>query len=125
MPDPRVEKLENDIALMRAAFEAFVREQALTLRELKHGVDTVNGHVADVLMEIGTVPDHRYREADRLTVTKRLHKLENDASASQIAQEALRRTKDQAWTRGQKIGLFAFAAVGALGVLLRLVGVGG
>ncbi len=135
MPDPRVERLEKEIDELRHEITGFIRVMTIDVKELKHGVDQVNGHVADVLTEIGTVPDHRYRKADRRTVTDRLHTLENDKQAARIAAEALKaaaETRAQAveaveqarsrqWTRGQKIFLFLFAAIGALGVLVSLV----
>ena len=128
MPDPRVEKLEQEIADLRADIGGFVQTQhtqTRTLERMEDSLGKVNGHVADVLYELGGAPDHRFREKDRPTIRSRIHKLENDASAAEIAHEALRRAKTQAFTRGQKIGLFTFGAISAVGVLLRLAGVGG
>ncbi len=120
--DPsRVERLENEIDEMRKDMAVFIREATLSFKELRLGVDQVNGHVADVLMEIGTVPDHRYRNTERRTVTDRLHKLENDSAAAKIAAVALKAseetramTREQAWTKRQKIALFIIAVVGAV-----------
>ncbi len=135
MQDPRVERLEREIADLRKEMsglmghdelKAFMEFAKSELKDLKIGVDAVNGHVADVLLEIGTVPDHRYREADRLTVTKRLHMLENDSAAAKIAGAALasaEASKAQAWTRWQKIALFVIAVVGMILGILAALGV--
>ncbi len=121
MDPSRVERLENEIDEMRKDMAVFIREATLSFKELRLGVDQVNGHVADVLMEIGTVPDHRYRNTERRTVTDRLHKLENDSAAAKIAAVALKAseetramTREQAWTKRQKIALFIIAVVGAV-----------
>ncbi len=134
-PDHRVERLEREIADLRKEMSglmshdelrAFMEFAKSELKDLKLGVDTVNGHVADVLMELGTVPDHRYREPSRLTVTNRLHKLENDSASARIAGAALaaaEASKEQAWTRWQKIALFLIAVVGMILGILAAVGV--
>ncbi len=119
VPDPRVEILEKAIAELRLDVRG-------DLRELKNGLETLNGHVADVLVELGTVPDRRYREPDRPTVTKRLHKLENDSASAKIAGAALaaaEASKEQAWTRWQKIALFLIAVVGMILGILAAIGV--
>ncbi len=124
VPDPRVEKLEQEIGELRREIGGFIGRADSDLRELKHGIDQVNGHVADVLYEIGTVPDHRYRDPERLTVTKRLHQLENDKDAAKMmtaALEQIRTSKLQGWTRLQKIGLFGFASVGCVVAIIGLV----
>ncbi len=123
-----MEKLEGQMLALREEFVAYRSEQKIALKDLQASVDNVNGHIADVLMEVGDAPDHRFREKDRLTLRTRVHKLENDSAAASIAQTALEKANElrgQAWTRGQKLGLFAFAFVGALGVVLRVFGVGG
>ncbi len=133
MQDPkRVEKLEQEIADLRGQLGSFVNTQTRTLERVEDALGKVNGHVADVMYELGGAPDHKFREKDRPTIRSRLHNLENDKNASRIASEALAKAsetldeaKKQAWTRGQKIGLFVFAAVGAVGIILNLAGVGG
>ncbi len=133
--DPRIERLDREIAELRKEMSGLMSHDELRgfmefakseLKDLKTGVDTVNGHVADVLLELGTVPDHRYREPDRLTVTKRLHMLENDSAAARIAGAALasaEASKAQAWTRWQKIALFLIAVVGMILGILAAVGI--
>ncbi len=147
MQDPRrMEQLEAAIAALRSESSLFATEVKLALTELKRDVGQVNGHVADVLAEVGTVPDHRYREADRRTVTNRLHKLENDNAAAKTAHAALEASeqarsqaiaameqsrlqaeeaKKHRWSTLQKIGLFAIAFSGTVIALLGLIGVGG
>lgn len=148
MADPRrVERLEAEIHEIRkqlsvlmdhGELSAFIDHAKGELKDLKVGVDTVNGHVADVLSEIGTVPDHRYREQDRETITKRLHKLENDSNAARIAQTALKESRAaqeearaaanearrHAWSSWQKSALFIFAGIGTLLAVLNALGVG-
>ncbi len=119
MPDPRVEILEKAIAELRADVRG-------DLRDLKAGLEEVNGHIADVLVELGTVPDRRYREPDRPTVTKRLHKLENDSEAARVAGAALaaaESSKAQAWSAWQKTALFVIAVVGMILGILAAIGV--
>lgn len=127
MQDPRrVEILEQQIAEISRQLGAFIDDARTELKDLKIGVDTVNGHVADVLMELGTVPDHRYRESDRLTVTKRLHMLENDSAAAKIAGAALasaEASKKQAWSAWQKTALFVIALVGMILGILAAIGI--
>ncbi len=119
MPAPesrRVQQLEAEIAALRE-----------DVKQVKLGVDQVNGHIADILSEIGGAPDRDYRDTERPTMRKRLHELENDKAAARIATQvldAIEQSKSQAWTRGQKIGLFAFACVGCLIAILNLIGVG-
>ncbi len=134
-PDPRVERLEKEIDELRHEITGFIRVMTIDVKELKHGVDQVNGHVADVLTEIGTVPDHRYRNSDRRTVTDRLHTLENDKQSARIAAEALKaaaetraqaveavnQAKTRQLTRFQKVFLFIFAGIGALGTVIGIV----
>ncbi len=118
-PKERVEQLERQIAELRQDVRG-------DLRDLKTGLEQVNGHIADVLMELGTVPDRRYREPDRLTVTRRLHKLENDSASARIAGAALasaEASKAQAWTRWQKIALFIIAVVGMILGILAAIGI--
>ncbi len=127
MTDPRrVEILEQAIAEMRQTMSDFQAAARSDLKDLKAGIEQVNGHVADVLMELGTVPDHRYREPSRLTVTNRLHKLENDSASARIAGAALaaaEASKEQAWTRWQKIALFVIAVVGMILGILAAIGI--
>ncbi len=142
-----MERLEAEMAEIRKQLSVLMDHGELTafidhakeqLRELKVGVDTVNGHVADVLSEIGTVPDHRYREQDRLTITKRLHKIENETAAAKIAQTALKESRvaqeearaavadarRHAWSSWQKTALFIFAGIGTAIAVLNSLGVG-
>lgn len=124
MPDPRVEKLEKDIAALQQRCDEFFSNSGVTLAELKRGIETVNGHVADVLYELGGAPDHRFRKPDRPSIRDRLHVLENDRQAARIAGaalEAAQASRDASWGKWQKIGLFAFAGIGALGTIFSLV----
>jgi hypothetical protein len=141
-----VEQLEAAIAALRTESSLFATEVKLALAEIKGDVKQVNGHVADVLAEVGTVPDHRYREPDRMTVTKRLHALENDQAAAKAAHAALvaaEQAREQAiaamnqsrkqaeeasnhrWSALQKIGVFAISISATVIALLGLLGVGG
>ncbi len=141
-----MEQLEQAIAAQRSEFALFATEMKLAVSELTRDVRQVNGHVADVLAEVGTVPDHRYREHDRMTVTKRLHALENDRAAAKAAEAALvaaeqareqaiaamNQSREQAeeasrhrWSTLQKIGVFLIAIAGTVIALLGLLGVGG
>ncbi len=126
MPDRRVELLEQSIRELRDDVSLFIKETGRTLSKLEQGVEQVNGHVADVLSEIGTVPDHRYRESNRQTITGRLHKLENDSNAAEIAKEALKQASESrahGWSRGQKIGAFVLLCVGTVIGILNAAGV--
>ncbi len=128
MPDPRVEQLEREIRELRAEVSKFIVQAKIDLRDLNAGVGQVNGHIADLMLEVGDAPDHRFRKTDRETIRDRLHRLENDRDAAAIAHAALEAasaSKAQAWTRWQKIWLFIFAAFGSLLALLRILGIGG
>ncbi len=119
MPDPRVQELEKSIAELRADVRG-------DLRDLKAVIDQVNGHIADLMLEIGDAPDHRYREPGRPTLRSRVHTLENDRAAVQIAQQVLKQhqeQKGQQWTRWQKIALFLIAVVGMILGILAAIGV--
>ncbi len=131
MPAPdakRVEQLEREIRELRAEVSGFIVQAKIDLRDLTSGVAGVNGHIEDLMLEVGDAPDHRFRKGDRETIRDRLHRLENDRDAAQIAHaalEAAQASKAQAWTRWQKIWLFIFAVIGAAIGVLRLLGIGG
>lgn len=106
-----------------------------SLKEVHWKLDHVTEEVDAIRAEIGpTLPDLGQREG-RLTVQGRLHVLENDAAAAKLAkahleatekakeqaQEAERRARDQHWTRLQKVGLFLFAAIGAMGTAVSML----
>jgi hypothetical protein len=124
VPDPRVQALERAIEELSREFGSYTAQAKIDMTELKHSVAQVNGHIADLMMEVGEAPDHRYREAGRPTIRSRLHVLENDKATLAVATQALKEARNNNWTRAQKTGLFAFAFIGALGVLTRLFGLG-
>ncbi len=119
MPDPRVQELERAIAELRADVRG-------DLKDLKSVVDQVNGHIADLMLEVGDAPDHRYRESGRPNLRSRVHALENDRAAVKIAEaviKAAEEEKGQQWTRWQKIALFLIAVVGMILGILAAIGV--
>ena len=83
-------------------------------------VDQINGSVSAIMREIGGVPDPEFREPDRKTIRARIHELENDRAV----EKAIRNSYDRAWSRWQKIALFAIAVAGSVMALLGLLGVG-
>lgn len=81
-----------------------------------------------VVAELGGAPDTATR-GPRDTIRWRLHQLENSAYAAEYAQEALKAAEaarqaaaEKQWSVTQKIGLFVFAGIAALGTILRLAG---
>lgn len=54
----------------------------------------------------------------------RVHKLENDSAAASAAHAALaafQQMRGQTWTRKERLGLFLFAGVGAVGTIISVV----
>ncbi len=124
MQDPRVERLEQEIESLRSLLTGFISTATNSLNNLTRGVEQVNGHIADLKLEVGDVPDHKYRRPDRPTLNSRMELMENESAATKIAHAALsqsREAKAHAWTVWQKAGLFAFAAMGAIAAAFSLV----
>jgi len=103
------------------------RELRETLRQIQDNqerigekVDHINGSVTAIMLEIGGVPDPRFRESDRPSMRHRLHDLENDRAV----ERAIRNSYDRAWTKTQKTFLFAFSFAGFVFGLLAVFGVG-
>ncbi len=129
MPDPRVERLEQEIESLRALLTGFISTATNSLNNLTRGVEQVNGHIADLKLEVGDVPDHKYRNPNRPTVNSRLSIMEDESAATRIAHAALseaRETKAHAWTRAQKIAVFIIlvisTAIALAGLVHNLVG---
>lgn len=83
--------------------------------------------VAALEYEVGGAPKVAMR-GSRKSMRDRLHDLETDreaARAARVALEAATTIRQAAWTRGEKVALFVFAAVAAGASLLRLFGFGG
>jgi hypothetical protein len=98
-----------------------------TLVVIREKVETTNGHVDDLLAEVGRVPLIAAR-GTRPTITDRIHAVE--ATMTPVAIEAavhraLDARRNTAWTRGQKATLFLFAALASVTGLLRFLGYGG
>ena len=96
------------------------RETHDILDQIIAKVDQINGSVTAIMVEIGGVPDPEFRDPDRKSIRKRLHALENDRAV----EKAIRNSYDRAWSRWQKIALFAIALAGFVVALLGLLGVG-
>ena len=104
-------ELYEQLAVLQDGQEAIVRR-----------LDQMNGTVSDVLLEIGGVPHRTYREPDRKTIRRRLHDLENDAVAAQIAHAALESAQrlhvdatERRFTKREKIAALLCAAIVAAG----------
>lgn len=106
-----------------------------SLKELHWKLDGVVEDVNALKAELGpTLPNLGQREG-RLTIQGRLHVLENDSAAAKLATANMQRTeqaraeavaaerraRDQHWTRLQKIGLFLFAFIGAMGTAVSML----
>jgi len=88
----------------------------VALTEVRTDIKYMNGTVADLVAEIGSVPPSNAR-GGRSTLRDRLHVIENDNAAAKAAEAALA----QAWGKGAKVALFVFAIVGAAGTVVSLV----
>ena len=71
----------------------------------------------DVIIEIGGAPDQRGRDPERLSVRRRLHKLESDRAAADAATAAVRAATElrqsaheKRFSRREKIGGLLLAA---------------
>lgn len=98
-----------------------------TLAVIRFKVEQTNGHVDDMLAEVGRVPPVKARGA-RLPITDRLHNIESvvtPVALEATVVNALRKERSHGWTVLQKVALFAVAFAGAVEGLLRLFGVGG
>jgi hypothetical protein len=98
-----------------------------TLAVIREKVEATNGHVADVVAEVGRVPLLAAR-GTRLTITDRLHVVESTVTPIAIeaaVHRALDSRRNTAWTFGQKAMLFVFALLAAVTGLLRFLGYGG
>lgn len=90
-----------------------------SLADISAAAKQMNGTVVDILAELGDAPDHRFR-GDRLRVRDRLETLETESRAL----KATKKIRAEAWSSREKLGLFGFSAIAAVGVVLRLFGVG-
>lgn len=116
----------DDLKRRLDRIETNQQEMRLTLTEISAAAKQMNGTVINILAELGEAPDYRFR-GDRPTVRDRIHKLQSESATAKIATHALEAAKAaqlQTWSRREKAGLFAFAALGAASYLLRLFGVG-
>lgn len=98
-----------------------------TLAVIREKVEQTNGHVDDVLAEIGRVPPMEAR-AGRLPITDRLHSIE--AVVTPVAMQAavhtaLDQRRGLTWTRAQKGVTIGGVVVGTVFTVLRFAGLGG
>lgn len=106
----------RDMEITREEFDGLERRQLLILEEvraIRQHLKTLNGHVSDILTEIGGAPARDFRDPERKSIRARLHTLENDRAAASIAQAALKAAESvraQAWSTRQKVTLFVFAS---------------
>ena len=96
------------------------RDTGDLLDDLVRMVDQLNGSVSAIMLEMGGVPDPRFREPDRKSIRHRVHALENDRAV----EKAIRNSYDRAWSRWQKIALFAISLGGFVLALLVFLGFG-
>lgn len=67
-------------------------EQNRRIDKLADQVESINGHVADVLLELGGAPERRYRDPDRSPIRDRLHAVEDELNLYQeVAQQLVGR----------------------------------
>ena len=115
MPDTleaRLSRIESALGDLRVA-----------VAELRHVADEAIEDLRAIDAEVGGAPTTDTR-LGRLTLRARVHALENDraaALAARAAVETARAMRDQAWSRAQKIALFAIASVsGVVSILTHL-----
>jgi chromosome segregation ATPase len=134
-----VELLERQIAELNRKIDgmvghdelrAFIEHAKTELKELKSGVGEVNGHIADLMLEVGDAPDHKFRQPGRPNLRERVHQLESNEAAAKIAAtaasaalEAVKESKRQQWTTWQKAALFVIALVGMVLGILAAIGI--
>jgi hypothetical protein len=98
-----------------------------TLAVIREKVETTNGHVDDLVAEVGRVPLLAAR-GTRPTITDRMHIVEGTVTPVAIeaaVHRALDARRNTAWTFGQKAMLFLVALFTAVTTLLRFLGYGG
>jgi hypothetical protein len=124
-----VEELKAMLREVRAVFaehEKFDRENFNVLKtgqeEIAAKLERMNGQVVDVMYEIGDVPDHRYRDPNRVSLRSRLHSLEQNRDAAAAAGAALGLLFGRVTRWAMLIGILIAAITGMLrlfGVILR------
>lgn len=75
-PEKRLEEMEAVIAELHR----LERKLDTRIDGLEQKVDSINGSVADVMLELGGVPHGKYREKDRPTLRTRMHAVEDRLS---------------------------------------------
>lgn len=80
-------------------------EQNRKIDKLSDKVDSINGHVADVLMEVGGAPDRRYRDPNRRPLRDRVHTVEDEMSLYKEIADALVARADQEEESREQLGM--------------------
>ncbi len=124
--EDRADRLDRNERLDR--MESRQIEQGERLVRIEDSVDHANGKLARVTAEVGYGLPEPSQRGERRSLRNRVHDLENERRAGEIARQALtaaKKANSQAWTRWQKILLFVFAVATTTASLLRLAGFGG
>jgi hypothetical protein len=108
-------------------FDERQTEILVQLGTMEGKLDKVNGSVADLLAEVGNVPDADAR-GDRKTITTRLHSLESTVSPSAIEAamtRVLAKRRVAIWKAWQLRLTLLSVVVGMIFTVLRFAGYGG
>lgn len=94
---------------------------------LDESCDGLAERINDVVVEIGRVPKAEFR-GTRESVTDRLHRIEGTMAAADKLADEIKRQREQrkqVWTEYSKNITAGAAIVSAVGIILRIFGVGG
>jgi hypothetical protein len=108
-------------------FDERQTEILVTLGAVEGKLDKVNGSVADLLAEVGNVPERDAR-GDRKTITSRMHALEATVSPSAIEASMTRvlaKRRVAIWKAWQLRLTLLSVVVGMVFTVLRFAGFGG